>query len=245
MLNLEKRALMLRGNESWILPELEYAGRENRDPQHAARYDQKMDAAAAEEIEFLGNLGINQTSTVLEFGTGTGQFALAAASRVRQVVAVDVSPVMLARLEAKLACAGAENVKCTVAGFLTYSHEGPPADLVYSRYALHHLGDFWKALALGRIAGFLRPGGILRLWDVMYSFGLGEAPERIEQWVVTNTSANQEEGWTREELEEHIRDESSTFTWLLEPMIERAGFSIEVAEYSDDQMSAKYVCRKL
>lgn len=30
--------------------------------------------------------------------------------------------------------------------------------------------------------------------------------------------------------EEHVRDEHSTFTWLLEPMIERAGFAIEQAD---------------
>lgn len=35
--------------------------------------------------------------------------------------------------------------------------------------------------------------------------------------------------WSRAELEEHLRDEHSTFTWLLEPMIERAGFTVEEA----------------
>ena len=79
---------------------------------------------------------------------------------------------------------------------------------------------------------------------MIYGFGLEEAPERIERWIVANTSDDQEEGWTRAELEEHVRDESSTFTWLLEPMILRAGLRIETAEYSDDGMSAKYVCRK-
>ena len=34
------------------------------------------------------------------------------------------------------------------------------------------------------------------------------------------------------------------FTWLLEPMIERCGFSIEAAEHSDDGIFAKYVLRK-
>ena len=47
----------------------------------------------------------------------------------------------------------------------------------------------------------------------------------------------------RADLEEHIRDEHSTFTWLLEPMIERAGFTIEQAAYSDDLFSASYVLR--
>ena len=50
-------------------------------------------------------------------------------------------------------------------------------------------------------------------------------------------------GWERWELEEHIRDESSTFTWLLEPMIERAGFTMRDADYPDD-FSARYVLEK-
>ena len=49
--------------------------------------------------------------------------------------------------------------------------------------------------------------------------------------------------WSRAEYEEHVRDEHSTFTWLLEPMITRAGFSIEVAEHSEDGIFAKYVLR--
>ena len=76
----------------------------------------------------------------------------------RRVVAVDVSPVMLERLAANVGRAGAANVECVQAGFLTYEHTGAPADLVYSRYALHHLPDFWKAVALDRIAGVLAPG---------------------------------------------------------------------------------------
>jgi hypothetical protein len=39
-------------------------------------------------------------------------------------------------------------------------------DPVYSRYALHHLPDFWKAIALTRAADLLRSGGVPRLWDV-------------------------------------------------------------------------------
>ena len=42
------------------------------------------------------------------------------------------------------------------------------ADIVYSRYALHHLPDFWKVMALRRVRAMLRPGGIFRLWDVVY-----------------------------------------------------------------------------
>jgi hypothetical protein len=49
--------------------------------------------------------------------------------------------------------------------------------------------------------------------------------------------------WARAELEEHVREEHSTFSWLLEPMIERSGFEIVRAERSDDGIFAKYVLR--
>ena len=47
----------------------------------------------------------------------------------------------------------------------------------------------------------------------------------------------------RADIEEHIRDEHSTFTWLLEPMIERSGFRIENAVYSPDGIFAQYIAR--
>lgn len=52
---------------------------------------------------------------------------------------------------------------------------GDPADVVYSRFALHHLPDFWQAIALRRMAETLRPRGVLRLSDVVYDFEPGHA----------------------------------------------------------------------
>jgi hypothetical protein len=48
--------------------------------------------------------------------------------------------------------------------------DGPPADLVTTKYALHHLPDFRKAAALVRINRMLRPVGRLFLRDVVFSF---------------------------------------------------------------------------
>jgi hypothetical protein len=51
-----------------------------------------------------------------------------------------------------------------------------------------------------------------------------------------------EDGWTRDELQVHLRDEYSTFSWLLEPMIEQAGFEIVRADYGTIRVYADYVC---
>ena len=139
---------MLTGREPWVLNEMAYAGRENLDAAHVARYDRKEDADPGGEVEALLASGLGGDATVVDLGAGTGQFTLAVAPNVGRVVAVDVSPVMLEHLRAKLANVGVGNVECVQSGFLTYDHAGAAADLVYSRYALHHLPDFWKVLTL-------------------------------------------------------------------------------------------------
>ncbi len=227
----------------WLLDEVASAGRENLDAGHVSRYDAKEDGGAAAEVRFLRGLGLAPESVVVDLGAGTGQFTLAVAPACARVVAVDVSPVMLDALRAKVDAAGLDNVEVVQAGFLTYEHRGDPADLVYSRYALHHLPDFWKGVALARIHRTLRPGGLLRLWDVVYDFDPAEAEDRIEAWCATGNPPGAG-GWSRAELEEHVRDEHSTFGWLLEEMVRRAGFTIEAAEYSDDGIFAKYLLRR-
>lgn len=236
---------MTQDPDSWWPDERVHAGREHFDEDHARRYDAKMDAEAAGEIRLLQDAGaLGEDSVVVDLGAGSGQFTLAVAACCRRVVAVDVSPVMLGVLREKVARSGLTTVETVDAGFLTYQHAGEPPDLVYSRLALHHLPDFWKAVALSRIAAMLRPGGVLRLSDVVYGFAAADAEQRIEAWIAASTAPDVETGWTRAELAEHVRDESSTFTWLLEPMLDVAGFDVADAKYSDDGMSAQYLCRK-
>jgi len=236
---------MAGDRRSWVLSELAHAGRENLDPEHVARYDAKEDAGAAAEVAALRAAGLGGDATVVDLGAGTGQFTLAVAGAARRVVAVDVSPAMLEHLREKVRDRGLENVECVAGGFLTYEHVGEPADLVYSRLALHHLPDFWKACALARVAEMLKRGGVLRLSDVVYGFEPTEAESYLERWMDELASDDVEGGWTRAELEEHVRDEHSTFTWLLEPMIEKAGLAIEQAEYSEDRIFAHYRCVKV
>ena len=121
--------------------------------------------------------------------------------------------------------------------------EGKPADFAFSCNALHHLPDFWKAVALHRVASALRPGGVLRLLDLAYSFAPHEADAVVEKWLAA-ASEQPESGWTREELATHVRSEHSTFTWLLEPMLERAGFEVGDAGYSRSRVFAWYTCAR-
>jgi SAM-dependent methyltransferase len=226
-----------------VLEEIALAGPEHLDPAYVATYDRKARLDPSEDIADLREQGLDADSTLVDLGAGTGTFALAAASVCKRVVAVDVSPAMVAATERKVAQQGTTNVECVRAGFLSYEHMGPPADFVYTRNALHHLPDFWKAIALRRMADLLRPGGILRLRDLVFAFDLREAESFISRWLETGVKCA-EDGWTRDELQVHLRDEFSTFNWLLEPMIEQAGFEIVDAEFGTIRAYADYVCVK-
>jgi SAM-dependent methyltransferase len=223
-----------------LLDELAHAGPEHLDPSYVAAYDRK---AAFDPSDDLARLREHGTGTVVDLGAGTGTFALAAAELFERVVAVDVSPAMLAAVEARASDRGLRNVECVRAGFLGYRHAGPPADAVYTRNALHHLPDFWKAVALARVAEILRPGGVLLLRDLVFSFELHEAETVLAAWL-DGAASSPEDGWTRAEYEVHLRDEHSTFSWLLEPMLARAGFDIEHAGYDRSGVYADYLCRK-
>ncbi|MFB9837062.1 class I SAM-dependent methyltransferase [Actinoallomurus acaciae] len=222
--------------------ELAYAGSEHLDPAFVAGYDRKAGYEAGvltdveEDLAELAGLD----GTLVDLGAGTGRLAVAAAPRFRRVVAVDVSPAMQEVLRDRTA--GLPNIECVRAGFLSYEHTGAPADAVCSRNALHQLPDFWKALALERVARTLRPGGVLRLRDLIFDFRPEEADEVITRWL-DGAAADPARGYTREDFAEHLRAEYSTFRWLLEPILEAAGFEIVRAGFRG-RIYGAYTCVK-
>lgn len=228
---------------NWYIDEHAHAGDEHLDAAYVETYDRKSATDPSGDLDVLRAMGLNAESVVVDLGAGTGTFALAVAPLCRRVIAVDVSPAMRASMRARAEAAGIGNLEVVHAGFLSYEHQGDPADVVYSRNALHHLPDFWKGIALGRIAEMLKPGGVLRLHDLVYSFDPSEAGETIEAWLA-GARQRPEEGFTRTELETHLREEFSTFSWLHEPLLERAGFEIHEATYRPSRTYAAYTCVK-
>jgi SAM-dependent methyltransferase len=225
---------MASGPTSWRFDELAHAGPEHVDPEYVAAYERKSATDWSEDIARLRALGVGATSTVVDLGAGTGGFARAIAPSVARVVAVDVSPAMVASMRT-------HGLEAVCAGLLSYGHDGDPPDAVFTRNALHHLPDFWKAVALERIARLLRPAGVLLLRDIVFSFEPGEASLAIDSWLAS-AAADSTRGWTSAELAEHMRVEHSTFTWLLEPMIEHAGFEIRDRLLSPNRIYASYTC---
>lgn len=229
---------------AWMLDEMAHAGPEHLDGAFIAGFDRKQgypDPAA--DIAALRARGLNGTSVVVDLGAGTGQFALAAAWHFGRVVAVDVSGAMLAAIREKAAAISAPlpPLEYAQGGFLSYSPDGP-VDAVFTRHALHQVPDFWKAIALSRIAGMLRPGGVLRLRDLVYDFQPDEAPGIFSGWLAS-AAADPSDGYTAADYAEHIRTEHSTFRWLLEPMLTAAGFQVADVTY-ERRLYAAYTCVK-
>ncbi len=227
----------------WMFDELGHAGREHLDRSFLEGYDRKQGFPdPTEDIEVFIAHGLTERSTLVDLGAGTGQFALAAAQRFVHVTAVDISPVMLEVLRHRSTAAGLNNIHTDDAGFLTYEADGSEADGAYSRNALHHLPDLWKAIALDRIAGMLRPGGVLVIRDLIFDFQPSEADAVVGQWLGSAPS-DPARGYTAADLAEHLRTEFSTYSWLFEPMLDAAGFEILDARFNGSVYGA-YTCTK-
>jgi ubiquinone/menaquinone biosynthesis C-methylase UbiE len=226
-----------------MLDELAYAGPEHLDEGFIAGFDRKQGHPDPDEdIAAFAAHGLGGTSVVADLGAGTGQFAVPAARRFGRVIAVDVSPAMLTALRAKADREGLANLTAVRAGFLGFSPDAR-LDGVFTRNALHQLPDFWKAVALQRIAAMLRPGGVLRLRDLVYDFAPAEAAEIFAGWFAA-AATDPAAGYTAADYAEHIRTEYSTFRWLLEPMLAAAGFEVTDVSY-ERRLYGAYTCVKV
>jgi putative AdoMet-dependent methyltransferase len=205
------------------------------------RYHQTFRDYRKETEQIVATLGLDSSATVLDMGCGTGAFAIHAAPHYRKVYAVDVAKAMLCRARRKAKKAGLTNIEFRRGGFLTYEHTDEPVDAVVSVVALHHLPDFWKLVGLRRLASMLKPDGRLYLVDVVFSFDVDQHGPSIERFVEKMSVRTRPGG--RRAAETHVREEYSTCGWIMEGLLERAGFQIDDADYKDDFLAA-YLCTK-
>ena len=229
--------------KSWWLDEAAHAGPEHLDAAFVASYERKAGYDPTEDVDALRRLGLRAESTLVDLGAGTGALALAAAPHCREVTAVDVSPAMVAALRERVRASGAGNVRVVEAGFLSYEPAGPPVDFAFARNALHQLPDFWKGVALARIFALLRPGGVLRVKDLVFDFEPRSAAAQAEDWVQGAIVTDPREGYTAEDLAEHVRTEHSTYAFLFEALLEHAGFAILERDVRR-KAYATYTCRR-
>ena len=227
----------------WFYDEFQQSGVDFEDTAQVEAFDRNQRSSSEQaEQALIEWLGISAGHTVIDLGAGTGTFAIQAGKAGARVHAVDVSPTMLAYAQKKACAANAENVEFHHAGFLTYEHQGNPVDFIVTKAALHHLPDFWKMVGLLRMASMLKAGGVLYLRDAVFSFNPSEYPSCIDAWI-DRVAKPVGEGFTVSDFETHVREEYTTFGWIIEGMLTRAGFEIEQADYPAPEY-AQYVCRK-
>ncbi len=229
----------------WQYNEMKQVGTDYRDIKHVKKYDNKMlkfrnYKAEAESIINLTNLKKNHT--VIDLGAGTGAFSIEAAPYCKMIYAVDVSSTMLAIIKQKAKENGIKNIKYINAGFLTYKHAGALADLIITKAALHHLPDFWKMVAFSRMNKMLKKGGILFLSDVIFSFPIDKYPEYFNK-MVNNAKKNVDSKFAKEAAI-HLKEEFSTFDWIIDGMLKRTNFKIK-KKINRDKTFFDYICTKV
>lgn len=227
---------------AWYFDELNQVGTDYNNPDNVQAYNRAMSTNPKVEQELVDLLGVASDSTLIDFGCGSGDFAVQAAKNCKTVYAVDVSPTMLALAQQKADEAGVTNMEFHHAGFLTYEHQGDPVNFIVTKTALHHLPDFWKTVALTRMYDMLGDGGMLCVRDVVFSFDPQDYTKGIDDWIRRYTQP-EESMFTASEFETHVREEYSTFGWIMEGMLLKAGFEIMRADYFSPDY-AQYICKK-
>ena len=148
---------------------------------------------------------------------------------------------MIAQLAHKIKTQRLDNVTMVQSGFLTYQHQGDVLDAIAANITLHHLPDFWKQIALNKLFDILKPGGRLFLADVVFGFDPRTYQKTIEDWFAgMKDIAGQN---MADETITHVRDEFSTWEWILEGMLERAGFRID-SSFEVIKHIRAYICSK-
>ncbi len=226
----------------WLHDEFRQTGKDYSSTDEVAMYDEshaKFRDVLKESNELLDTLSVKPGESLIDFGCGTGVFAIEAARRSLQVIAIDISPAMLSYAKSKATELGVDSISFVESGFLNYQHLSEPIDYVTTSFAFHHLPDYWKAIALKNIYKILKPSGRLYMQDVVIEEE--NSIENINSFIESQEQLDGE--FLRVDAIEHFRDEFSTYDWVLEGMLERAGFRVDSKE-SISGLVARYFCTK-
>src|SRR5579859_2866176 len=213
-------------------------GRIGLEPVVASIYDISEDSDARAR-QALTMLGVKPGWRVADIGCGNGVFATEAALMGAEVDAIDISPAML-RLAEVYARDRRAPVRMQSAGLLSFAYQPSSYDLIVSEFTLHHLPDFWKAVAMSRIFAALKPGANFFLRDIVFVRTPDGTERDVEEWAefsITNHDFN------RDSVVTHMRDEYSTFGWVIERMLTDAGFELTSADYHAP-LHGTYLLRK-
>lgn len=225
----------------WLYDERRQVGTDFADEATAREYDARMmrERTFAGEVETVATeLSLTPESLVWEIGTGGGEMALGLAGAYKQVYASDISPMMLAIARGKARERGVSNVVFEEGGFLSGFTPPWPVHGIATQLTLHHLPDFWKLAALRRISGYMKTGGMLYLRDIFYPARVPDYNAYIAGMLAAIRAGSSTE--LANETVAHVRNEYSTFTWIIEEMLRQAGF--EIIRSRQHRFTTAYTC---
>lgn len=225
----------------WQWDEMQQVGTDYTNVKEISAYDDRMATfrnVDAENRGLLDMLALPAGAAVMEIGCGTGRFARAAAAAGLETTAIDVSAGMLEYVTQQAKASGLPEIATQHAGFLTMDFPPSRFDAAVSGAALHHLPDAWKLVALRNIARALKPRGQLILYDVVFSLADGDAPEDCFERFAAGYAG------MRKEAAQHVAREFSTYDWILEGLLSRAGFEI-LSVNRPSESFAQFHCRKI
>lgn len=126
----------MKSNTKWFYDETVQVGRDYQDISNVQAYDMEMAKfidIKKESADIIEAICLGREHSLLEIGTGTGNFAIEAAKHCNEVFAIDVSPAMIAYAKQKAQNMGINNISFFQAGFLSYKHNGYPLDIIVSQ----------------------------------------------------------------------------------------------------------------
>jgi SAM-dependent methyltransferase len=204
--------------DDWRALEIVGTGYDRIAARHLASH--RPSGARDRYLERLLNL-LSEASDVLELGCGAGEPVTRRLAERHRVTAVDISAEQL-----RLAAERAPGARFLRASMLDVAFESSTFDAVAAFYAITHVPRQQHADLLGRIAAWLRPGGVL-----LISMGASDDPGTVEQgWLgvpmyfshfdaVTNQGLVQRAGFElveAEVVEETGPDEATErFLWVI------------------------------
>jgi 2-polyprenyl-3-methyl-5-hydroxy-6-metoxy-1,4-benzoquinol methylase len=184
-------------------------------------------------------LGVKPGWRVADIGCGNGVFATEAALMGAEVDAIDISPAMLGLADIYARDRKAR-IRTQPAGLLSFAYQPNSYDLIVSEFTLHHLPDFWKAVAMSRIFNALKPGANFYLRDMVFVSMPDGVDRDVEGWADFSIKNHDFE---RDSVMTHMRDEYSTFGWVMERMLTEVGFTLVSADYHAP-LHGTYLLRK-
>jgi len=115
--------------------------------------------------ELIDKLAINPTDVVMDFGCGPGFFTIALAKKAKSVVAVDISPEMLKKVQNKAGKSGVKNIQFLQSDGKSLQLDNSSVDKILLVTVYHEVGE--NEVVLKEFGRILKPDGKLAIVEVI------------------------------------------------------------------------------